>query len=254
MAAPPVYRERPPPAALRSHVACAWNGRLGDDGTPYADRVLPDGCVDLVWDGSRLFVAGPDTGPVAIERRPGGTFAGVRFRPGMAPAVLGLPASELLDRRVDAAAVFGDGPARALTHRLHGRDPAAAAAALEATVAAWMAEAGEPDPAVQGVIEVLAHASSAVNDLAAGLGLSERQLHRRCTAALGYGPKTFDRIVRFRRFLAEAARVPRPLATLAVNAGYADQAHLTRECRRLAGVTPAALVSDPFNTGGGAPR
>ena len=63
MAAPPVYRERPPAAALRPHVACLWTGRLGDDGTPYAERVLPDGCVDLVWDGSRLFVAGPDTGP-----------------------------------------------------------------------------------------------------------------------------------------------------------------------------------------------
>ena len=254
MAAPPVYRERPPAAALRPHVACLWTGRLGDDGTPYAERVLPDGCVDLVWDGSRLFVAGPDTGPVAIERRPGGTFAGLRFRPGAAPAVLGLPASELRDQRVDAADILGDRPVRYLVDRLHGCDPAAAAAELEAAVGAWTVTAAAPDRAVEGVVAVLGRGTLAVNDLATGLGLSQRQLHRRCTSALGYGPKTFDRIVRFRRFLDDAARAPRPLATLAVDAGYADQAHLTRECRRLAGVTPAELVSDPFNTGDPASR
>jgi transcriptional regulator GlxA family with amidase domain len=79
--------------------------------------------------------------------------------------------------------------------------------------------------------------------LARDLGLSERQLHRRCTAAVGYGPKTLDRVMRFRRFLALAARQPQiGLADLAAAAGYADQAHLTRECGRLGGVAPSLLV------------
>lgn len=254
MAAGPAYRERPPAADLRSTVACVWTGWLGDDGTPYADRVLPDGCVDLVWDGSRLFVAGPDTGPVPIERRAGGTFAGVRFRPGTAPAVLGLPASELLNQRVEVAQVVGDRRIGSLPDRLEGREPAAAAAVLEGAVRSWTSGARVPDRVVQGVVDVLGRRSLPVRDLAAALGLGDRQLHRRCTVALGYGPKTFERIVRFRRFLTAAAQDPRPLATLAAEAGYADQAHLTRECRRLAGVTPAALVSDSFNTGGALPE
>jgi methylphosphotriester-DNA--protein-cysteine methyltransferase len=88
-------------------------------------------------------------------------------------------------------------------------------------------------------------AGAAVRSLAADLGLSERQLRRRCHAAVGYGPKTLDRVLRFRRFLDLAGADPgRDLALLALDAGYADQAHLTRECSRLAGLTPAALMRD----------
>jgi transcriptional regulator GlxA family with amidase domain len=92
-----------------------------------------------------------------------------------------------------------------------------------------------------------------VSALAHWVGLSERQLLRRCIAALGYGPKTLDRIFRFQRFRALAARRPNlGLARLAAGAGYADQPHLTRECVRLAGETPSVLLgrltSDSFKT------
>ena len=77
--------------------------------------------------------------------------------------------------------------------------------------------------------------------LADRVGISERQLLRRCVEALGYGPKTLDRILRFQRFLTSARRES-DLARLATEAGYADQAHLTRECVRLSGLTPARLL------------
>jgi AraC-like DNA-binding protein len=108
----------------------------------------------------------------------------------------------------------------------------------------------------------LAVPGARVAELGAELGISERQLRRRFADAVGYGPKTLARILRFQRFLAlaadEAAQggsgapvasyrwAPPPrvdLAGLAFAAGYADQAHLTRECRRLAGRTPAELVT-----------
>ena len=73
-------------------------------------------------------------------------------------------------------------------------------------------------------------------------GLSERQLRRRFVDAVGYGPKTLARVLRFQRFLALAAH-GRDLGASALDAGYADQAHLTRECRRLSGRTPAELVA-----------
>jgi AraC-like DNA-binding protein len=77
------------------------------------------------------------------------------------------------------------------------------------------------------------------------VGLSERQLRRRVESAVGYSPRTLARIVRFQRFLA-AARARRPedreLAALAADAGFADQAHLTREARSLGGLPPAALL------------
>ena len=102
--------------------------------------------------------------------------------------------------------------------------------------------------------------------LANDLGVTPRSLHRRCTTAVGYGPKTLERILRFRRAQLIARRAPAlSLAELAMAAGYSDQAHLTRECRRLAGRTPAKLfsmaapivrngVSESFNTPGRNPE
>ncbi|MGH9035446.1 MAG: DUF6597 domain-containing transcriptional factor, partial [Acidimicrobiia bacterium] len=112
------YREWHPAEVLSRHLVCTWAGRLGSDGTPFTDRVLPDGCVDIIWDGARLFVAGPDTGPVAIAHQPGGFYVGARFRPGLAPTFLGLPASELLDQRVAAGDLLGQRTAAALVERL----------------------------------------------------------------------------------------------------------------------------------------
>jgi AraC-like DNA-binding protein len=98
-----------------------------------------------------------------------------------------------------------------------------------------------------------------VSTLGDALGLSERQLRRRFADAVGYGPKTLARVLRFQRFLALAAanragagrwREGDGLAGLAFAAGYADQAHLTRECRRLAGRTPSELVASGAGAAG----
>jgi AraC-like DNA-binding protein len=77
------------------------------------------------------------------------------------------------------------------------------------------------------------------------LDVSERQLRRHCQAAVGYGPATLRRVLRFRRFVswADAGAPGGDLAFAAARLGYADQAHLTRECARLAGATPAALLA-----------
>jgi len=78
--------------------------------------------------------------------------------------------------------------------------------------------------------------------LADEIGLSERQLRRRFTEAVGYGPKALHGILRFQHALHLARSTGDGLATIAHEAGYADQAHFTREVRRLAGVTPTRLI------------
>jgi AraC-like DNA-binding protein len=81
-----------------------------------------------------------------------------------------------------------------------------------------------------------------VETLAARAGMSPRQVHRLCLEAAGLGPKRLARIVRFQRALRSlTARRGPALAALALDAGYCDQAHLTREVRRLVGTTPGAL-------------
>jgi AraC-like DNA-binding protein len=208
-------------------------------GTPRT-RVLPDGCTDLIWQsGAGAFVAGPDTGPVSDARPPGTVLVGARFRPGAGGAALGVPLSELLDQRVDAAdlpAVPGG--------RLPGSLAPAEALRRMARIAAEMVTERPPDRLVLDAARLLGRPGARADLVAARLGLGERQLRRRCQAAVGYGPRMLTRVLRFRRFLAraEAAGTAADLAGLAAEAGYADQAHLTRESARLAGLPPAALV------------
>ena len=235
--APAEYLERPVHAALAGRVVCTWVDAARQQRHP----VLPDACIDLVWDGARLFVAGPDTRAVPITSQ--ATFVGIRFRPGAAPGFLGVAASELVDRSVRLGELWGRS-ADELAGQLAGQDPAAVAARLELGLLRRQASARAPDRLVEQMVHELGRLeprAEPVGALVAALGVSERTLRRRCTLALGYGPKTLDRILRFRRAL-RLLRRGYPLAEVACRAGYADQAHLTNECRRLASATPAGLA------------
>ena len=80
--------------------------------------------------------------------------------------------------------------------------------------------------------------------LADRMGMSERTLRRRCLSAFGYGFKTLDRVLRFQRFFQLATHSPKAsLAELASWAGYADQAHMTREVLRMSGATAGEFVA-----------
>jgi AraC-like DNA-binding protein len=243
-----IYEELPPPPELAPLVACLWRQTAGED---QVQRVVPDGCVDVLWvtGGSevRAQVAGPDTA-VHFERLPVGTsIAGVRFRPGAAASVLGVPLHALRDERVPLPEVWGPA-AGELTERVATADrPDAATAAVVVERLARRPEvAGLPDgwpPEGPGLAEALAGRAGpgTVRQMADDLGLSERQLHRRCLVAFGYGPKTVQRVLRFQAALRDA-RAGRRLADVAADAGYADQAHMSREVRDLAGVPITALL------------
>jgi AraC-like DNA-binding protein len=222
------YRERPHPAP---HLACLWVRDAEPERRRH--RVLPDACVDVVWTGERLVVAGPATGPVLSDLPAEALAFGVRFGAGAAAAGLGLPASALLDLTVPAEDVWG-----AAGDRLAQR---VAADGLPALAAAFAGDGGV-DSAVRAALAGRPH------------GLGERHLRRRFATAVGYGPGTLRRVLRFQRFLALARAGPRQggLARLALDAGYADQAHLTRECGRLAGLPPAALLATAAGPAGDA--
>ncbi|WP_280505404.1 helix-turn-helix domain-containing protein [Nocardia farcinica] len=225
------YRERP----SRLDGAVVWTRTvLADD----RDPVLPDGSIDLLWREGTLLVAGPDTGPHHPHAPSGTRFAGVRFAPGSAPELLGVPARELRDLRVELSDLWPAATVRALTARVDAAaDPAAG---LEAVALRRAAELGRPDPLPRLIVAELA-AGTSVATAAERIGIGARALHRRSLTAFGYGPKTLASILRMRRGV-DAARAGLPLAAAAAHAGYSDQAHFTREVARLAGRPPAALL------------
>ena len=224
-ALPVGYTEWPAPAALRDAVACLW-AQVTTPGTDRVGLVLPDGCTDLIWEQGRgAFVAGPDTGPVPATMTAGTVVLGVRFRPSAGGAALGIPLSELRDRRVDLADLRPD-QARRLPATL---DLHTAAVRTVGVTAALVADSA-PDPAVTQAARLLRDPQARAEEVAADVGLSLRQLRRRCHVAVGYGPKTLQRVLRFRRFVSRIDAYPEgpdglDLAALAAEAGYADQAH-----------------------------
>lgn len=236
-----MYRER---AARVVPGAVLWSWRTeGDAGT---GRVLPDGCLDLVWTGGNLLVAGPDTVAQLVRRLPGESSVGLRFAPGTAVGVLGVAAWELRDRRVPLDQVWRSGEGRVAWERVAGaRDRGAELEALVAERAA--AARTDPlaellrDPVRCGVLDGLRRGAG-VAGLASDIGLSERQVRRRCLELFGYGPKLLDRVLRLERALT-AARGGVAYARVAADAGYADQAHLAREVRALAGVPLSELLA-----------
>ncbi|MGA7362308.1 MAG: helix-turn-helix domain-containing protein [Candidatus Dormiibacterota bacterium] len=243
------YRQWPAHPALREIVQCVWTKAVGDQPAPPYDRVLPDGCMDIIWDGMSVFVAGPDTGPVSLADRPGAVYAGVRFRTGRAHPILGVPAWELVDQRVSLQELGRRDFSARLIADLHcAPSPEAAARLLENDVLARLPNSVQLDPVVDALVASLSGApgiaadtdSPKVADFCRRIGMSERQLLRRCRAAIGYGPKTLDRILRLQRVFSRSLPAS-TLADLAVDSGYADQSHLSRECRRLAGLTPSDL-------------
>ena len=256
----PGYREFAPPMWLRATLSCLW---IGITSPVRAEQtlVLPDGCADLMWhQGAPAQLAGPDTGPAPVVAAPGSVIVGARFLPGAGGTVLGLPLAQIADQRMDP------GQLPALRGRMPSPDlpPHLALAALARLVAGLAADR-PADESLIGAVRRLARPGASADEVAGTLELSERQFRRRCQAAIGYGPRTLQRVIRFRRFVSavdaaasDAAAadpagavalpggtgrpLPGSLADLAVAAGDADQPHLTRECVRLSGLTPAGLV------------
>jgi AraC-like DNA-binding protein len=237
-----VYRER----SSRIAGAVVWTtvsaGR--------ARRILPDGCMDLVWDGEHLAIAGPDTVAFLSRRPAGAAAAGLRFAPGAMPLVLGVPAHALRDQHVPLDAVWPSAEVARI------EDMVAAARrpgqALESAALRFGRAAPATDALTRELV-VRAGQGERVATSAEALGVSARQLQRRSLDAFGYGPKLLARILRLDRALVLAGRGA-PLAAVAADCGYADQAHLADDVRALAGTTLSELGLGTRQVASGANR
>jgi AraC-like DNA-binding protein len=247
------YREWPVAGADRV-VVCRWEQRIDGQVRGYVQRVVPDGCADvIVIDDGRAVVVGPTAEASLPELAPNSTVVGLRMRTEAIRAVFGVPGYELRDRGVPLDAVVGPSLARCLFDALV--EPEAVG---DDWLRPWLVERGSrvDGRTAAAVGQLQGSGTVDVATVAETVGLSCRQLRRVVEAETGLGPKTVQRIGRLQRFLqlvdgaATLARAPAvgisgsPLAEWAVITGYADQAHLTKDITNLAGITPARLIAE----------
>ena len=237
------YREFPAPLPLSDYFLCFWTQTISGTSGEYEQQVLPDGCVDIVFVNQDAPVAvGPWTNPFAVSFSAGTRILGARFHPGRAPGLLGLPAVELLNQSAPLRAL-GGAIRNEQFDRVREAGAAQQAAALGETLLSDRKQFAPYDRAVAHAICWLArNPHGKVEQLSQVLGISPRQLQRRFSAAVGYGPKTFHSVLRFQRLLRIAGQRTRSLSDLSACAGYSDQAHMTREVRRFSNVPPATLL------------
>jgi AraC-like DNA-binding protein len=235
MSDPFAYRER------ASSVAgiTVWT-RVTDSSS---SLILPDGCIDVLWDGRELMVAGPDTTAHRSNPPVGTSYAAVRFDSGVAPTVLGFAADGLRDQRPSLADVIGPDDADRLAEMLLATDDPSSE--LERWAGHRLARAGGRDRTMCHVATLVGDGRT-VAEVASQVGFSQRQLNRRSLASFGYGPKVLARVLRLQRAL-RSARGGMSLVQASLAAGYGDQAHFAHEARALTGQSASQLVGSAAN-------
>jgi AraC-like DNA-binding protein len=241
------YMEYPPHPALAAHVECVWAARA--PALAHTHRVLPDNCVDILWQdgGQPGFAVGMMSAAILVaSERPVLTLA-VRFKPGMAGLFLGLPLHGLTDQRADIDLLWGRGDADRLADALWTSEaPVRARLAMIERELLGRLRAGGGIGGIGGGIALVQHAlatlegsggSVRVEQLAARLGVSRQHLAAQFRQHVGLSPKLFARICRFRQATAAIQDAP-DWAQLALVCGYFDQSHLIHDFQEFTGQAP----------------
>ncbi|OWV86785.1 AraC family transcriptional regulator [Rhizobium sp. R72] len=237
------YTEYAPAPALGAHFGCLWSHDI-HEGADQRIAIVPDGYCDIVWVGGRLVVAGPDRSSAFPTLAGGERIVGARFAPGAAAEWLKVQLCDIVGQSIPLEDFWG-----AAALRLNELLCACANSdeRLLQLRSSLEQEAAKHATSARDMASVFARASDisqsrdVVDAMLDDLSIGARQLRRRCHAHFGYGPKTLARIRRFQGMLGLCRSKSLPLAELAVAAGYADQAHMTRDVREISTLTPMQL-------------
>jgi AraC-like DNA-binding protein len=227
------YREwKPLPG--QAVARCWWEQNVADSDGPRWQRVLPDACADIMVARDEVIVVGPSAN-VALSRLDAGAgLRGLRITTEAIGPLFGVPAADLRDMTLPLSQVLGDRQARRVGARI-----------FRGTLPPWFAQASVDARARGAVRQLSTSTADSVETVASSIGISSRHLRRLLIDHTGLGPKAIQRVGRLQRFLRLADAQPIPdLASLAYDAGYVDQSHLSHEVKELTALTPANLLSD----------
>lgn len=267
-----IYLESPPSPHLRSVIKHFWAIEHSAQADAAPEPVMPDGCIEIVFnfsdrfrrlyaDGNftlqpRTLIAGQMSRGIVIAPSGAVDLFGIRFRPSGFFSLSGLPASELTDRIEDVSDIWSS-----LEPLFYER--LASLRSFEERVTAFEQFVLKSFPGTNGSTTEIDHAVAMLADnmpvrrLAKDLEWSERRLERHFLRTVGVKPKLFARISRFQRLLRmlESGDAT-TLADAAIAAGYYDQPHMNRDFAEFAQATPTEFrasshrISELFVSGG----
>lgn len=254
------YCEIKPRYPLSRFVECFW--ALESDAPPVnSERILPDGCVELILNFAaeftqhcgerrelqpRNFLVGQMTGPILISPTGPVQLIGIRFHPGGTAPFLRLPLHEITDQVVELGSVSSKLERELLRVSSDAATLTQKIVAIEEFLTSELLSY-ETDPRLMMLATRIVDSGGlvSVDQLASDAGISSRQLERRFLREIGLGPKLLGRIIRFQQVFRAVEQCDASWATVAIECGYYDQAHLIRDFHQFARQTPAVLFSHP---------
>ena len=253
------YCERRPHPPLNNFVECFWTLE-SDAPSTQPERILPDGCVELILnfgaqfsqhDDGRLklqprsFLVGQMTGPILISPTGPVQLLGIRFHPGGTLPYLRVPLHEITDEVVGLGGLSNKLERELLQVTSIESSLEKKTAAVENFLIAQLLK-GDQDFRLMRLAARIVKTGGlvSVDRLASDAGVSSRQLERRFLREVGLGPKLLGRIIRFQQVFRAVEQSNSAWAGIAIECGYYDQAHLIRDFNQFARQTPAVLFSN----------
>ncbi|CAG7633375.1 DUF6597 domain-containing transcriptional factor [Paenibacillus allorhizosphaerae] len=248
------YNEYLPSSSLMRYVACYWTVDIRASDTSVEHRVIPDGCLDIIFDlrpssvSSAAFITGFMPGYEVMRLSEDRSLFGIRFYLETVHRVLKQPASSFVGDRVLLEDVWGMEGRLWSEHILSAGVAAASIIPIvESKLKAWFAAsdtAKNLDSVVQSGMEYMyaSRGNLSIGALADKLSYSERHLRRTFQQALGISPKELLHIIKFQSVLLNLVHFPPSrFAEIAAQHGYYDQSHLIHSFNRYYGLPPSQI-------------
>ena len=255
------YTEFAPNPPLNRHVECFWTLEGKTNSFPQTERILPDGCVELILNFGdsfsqheaerqhvqpRHFLVGQMTGPVLISPTGVVELIGIRFHPGGTVPFLQIPLHEITDQVVELSGLCPRLERKLLGASIHFTTLEERVAAIEGVLTSDVIKSKYESSTLALAAKLIeCRGLISVDQLAQDAGISARQLERRFLNEVGVGPKLLSRILRFQQVFRAVENCEVAWAPVAVECGYYDQAHLIRDFHQFAHQTPTVLFSQP---------
>ena len=253
------YHEYLPSERLANYVACYWTSQFHGQSTPHLHRVIPDGCVDIIFDlqagtfASGAFVTGLMTSYEVMPLAGPQSMFGIRFFVEEADRFFRFPVAEVSAAHVFLQDLWGMEALWAMERILEAANTAERIARVEQMLMQCLNRDRPPTnslllTSMQYMYEQRGTLSIAA--LADKVAYSERNVRRLFQQAFGVGPKELMRIIQFQSLLQMLSRNQAvPFVEAALQCGYYDQSHVIKSFRAFYGEPPSGVFAQPQRTG-----
>jgi AraC-like DNA-binding protein len=248
------YTERQPVPRLAPYILSLWHASAPDT-THARERILPSGCVEVILSLARDFLMDCPEGAPDRRNAPAlvvgarsvyeivdtadmASLIGIHFRPGGFAAFVSERADDFSNRSVPLEGLWGSATERLRCALREIPNAARRLDFLEGFLLDRVKANRTPHPVVGFALDRFAHGSiPSVRDVARSTGWSERRFSKVFREHVGFSPKAWCRIQRFQRAVKLLhTGVEFPLAELALDCGFYDQAHFANEFRAFSGI------------------